>query len=90
VITSNTDPAIVARNITGARVTGFRVAGLSLVDSTIEADEIEVTGTTGCGIWIEGRSPSVIRAAYVHDNSGCAIRIGGGASRALSATAYRE
>jgi serine/threonine protein phosphatase PrpC len=82
-ITSNTGPAIVARNITAAGISGFRLAGLSLVDSTIEADEIEVTGATGCGIQIEGRSPSVIRAAYIHDNSGCAVRIGGGASPRL-------
>lgn len=82
-IASNTDPALIARGVTGASVTGFRTAGLAIVDSSIEVNEVEVTGANGCGIQIEGRSPSVIRASYVHDNTGCGILIDGGASPRL-------
>jgi serine/threonine protein phosphatase PrpC len=82
-VNSNTDPALIARNVTGASVTGLRTAGLSIVDSSIEVNDVEVTGATGCGIQIDGRSPSVIRASYIHDNAGCAVRIDGGASPRL-------
>jgi hypothetical protein len=83
-ITSNTDPPLIARDVHGARVTGFRVSGLLIVDSSIEANELEVTGASGCGVHIEGRSGGVIRASYIHDNAGCAVLMETGATTRLA------
>jgi parallel beta-helix repeat protein len=49
---------------------------LLLEDSAIEIDDTEISGATDCGVHLEA-SPGILRANFIHDNSGCGVWIGG-------------
>jgi len=79
--------AFAARGVHKGRLSGFRVlgdanmplaTGVLLDDSSLEVDDLEISGARDCGIRIAGSSAPVLRANFVHDNFGCGIWIGGG------------
>jgi hypothetical protein len=68
-------PAVIAENVRGARFSGFRIladpqmpvsVGISLRDSAVEIDDVEVKGA-GIGVEIRGFSPVILRASAIHD-----------------------
>jgi serine/threonine protein phosphatase PrpC len=78
--------AVVVRGAKSGRLSGFRLegtaanpmrVGLLLADSSLDADDLEITGARDCGIRIQGISKGVLRANYIHDNPGCGISIAG-------------
>jgi serine/threonine protein phosphatase PrpC len=80
-----TGPAVTADNITGARLSGFRIlaapemplhVGISLRDSQVEIDDVEVSGA-GIGIEIRGHASPVLRANAIRDSGAEGILIVG-------------
>jgi hypothetical protein len=78
-------PAVVAENVTGARITGFRIladaamplaAGIVLVNSVAEVDEVEVSGA-GVGIEVRGGARVALRGSSIHDCAGVGVLISG-------------
>jgi parallel beta-helix repeat protein len=78
--------AVIARGLKSGRFGGFRIVGdatspLSLgvlaQSSSVEIDDLEISGATDCGVRMEGSSGGVLRSSYVHDNAGCGVWIGG-------------
>lgn len=76
--------AVEARDIKNARFVGFRIrgnkgsgysVGLRITNSTIIVEDLDIADTTFSGIEIEGMGSSVLRANYIHDNSGAGIMI---------------
>jgi serine/threonine protein phosphatase PrpC len=70
-------PAVLAENVTGARLSGFRILGdsatplnigISLRNSTVEIDDVEVKGA-GIGVEIRGSASPVLRANAIRENS---------------------
>ena len=77
-------PAVVAQEVTGARLAGFRIAGdaqaplqvgLRLADSTVEVEGIEITGAQTVAIDVAGADRSAIRASFLHDNPGGGVLV---------------
>ena len=73
--------AIAAENVQGARLVGFLVdgerrleVGVQLDGSTIELEDMEVTGTTRAGVQMVG-GQSHLRANHIHDNAGNGVSI---------------
>jgi serine/threonine protein phosphatase PrpC len=71
----NNGPAVIAENVTAARFSGFRIladpqipvpVGISLRDSAVEIDDVEVKGA-GIGIEIRGAASPIVRASAVRD-----------------------
>lgn len=76
--------AITATSVRSGRLSGFRIegdaahplsVGLSLINSNVEVDDLEIIGAQECGIRIQGQSNAVLRANYIHGNSGCGVLI---------------
>jgi parallel beta-helix repeat protein len=77
--------AVTARNIRGARISGFRIEGGVLMQgASLDATDNEITGSSDCGVRIEGSSKGILRANFIHGNRGCGVLIEGGASPRLS------
>jgi serine/threonine protein phosphatase PrpC len=85
-------PAVIAENVTGARITGFRIladektpiaTGILLDRSDVEVDDIEIAGT-GVGIEMRDSGAARILGNSIHD---ClaegALAVGGGSPRIL-------
>ncbi len=77
--------AVVARGVTGAHVDGLRITGddthplrtgILVVDSTVEIDDVEVSGAIDAGIRMEGHSGGRLLGNFVHANSGAGVVIG--------------
>jgi PPM family protein phosphatase len=84
--------AVIAEGVRNARLVGFRIladdrmplsAGVVLVDSSIEVDDLEIAGAA-VGIEIRGASNPAIRACFIHDNSGPGISVAGTAAPWIS------
>ena len=78
--------AFIARGVRSGRLSGFRIegddaaplsTGVLLDHATIEIDDLDISGARDCGIRIDGASGGVLRANFVHDNTGCGVWIGG-------------
>lgn len=80
------DPGIgiAAHNLKAARITGFRIegtdanplaTGLWVDNSSIEVNELAVTGANHCGVHFTGNSAGVLRASDIHAGSGCGLLI---------------
>ncbi len=78
-------PAVIAEGVKGARISGFRIladeqtplsVGIRLVDSDVEADDMEVD-RAGVGMEIRGGSVMLVGNA-IHDCSGEGVLILGG------------
>ena len=59
--------------------------GMRIHDSDVEVSDIEVSGTTRAGIWIEGNSRSGIAGSYIHSNLGSGIVALGSSAPRLTA-----
>lgn len=77
--------AVVARGLRSGRLSGFRIVGdaalplalgVLIENSSLEIDDLEIAGARDCGIRVDGSSRGVLRSSYIHDNSGCGVRIG--------------
>ena len=78
--------AIAAHNLKAARVTGFRIegtdanpltAGIWMDSSSVEANELTISGANHCAVHFTGNSAGVLRASDIQDASGCSILIEG-------------
>jgi hypothetical protein len=78
--------AVVARGVRDARVKGLHLegdekhplrTGLLIADSSIEAEDIEVSGASECGVKIEGESHPLVMASNFHSNSGPGVIVKG-------------
>ena len=83
---STTDPGVVilARGVNDARVKGLRVTGdethplrtgLLIDNSSIEAEDLDVSGAIDSAIRIEGDSHPLVLGNYLHGNSGTGVII---------------
>jgi serine/threonine protein phosphatase PrpC len=90
-------PAVIAENVQGARISGLRIladdqmplpAGLKLVDSEVEADDMEVDHA-GVGIEIHGGSTLLVGNA-IHDCAAEGVLILGGTGHWLSHNAIQR
>jgi PPM family protein phosphatase len=91
-------PAVSAEGVTGARISGFRIladaqmplsAGIVLVNSQVEMDDLEVSGAA-IGIEIRGAASPVLRASAIHDCTGEGILISGASTPWLSHNAIQR
>ena len=76
--------AVIARGIRSGRVAGLRIAGdealplrtgILVSGAAVELDDIEISGARDAAIWIDGSSQAVLRANYIHGNSGFGVVI---------------
>jgi hypothetical protein len=74
--------AVVARGVPAGRFEGFRIAGdethplrtgILIVNSSIEADDIEISGAIEAGIRVEGESHPLLLGNFIHSNSGAGV-----------------
>jgi len=91
-------PAVSAEDVTGARISGFRIladaqmplsAGIVLVNSQVEMDDLEVAGA-GIGVEIRGAASPVLRASAIHDCTGEGVLISGASTPWLSHNAIQH
>ena len=91
-------PAVSAEDVTGARISGFRIladaqmplsAGIVLVNSQVEMDDMEVAGAA-IGVEIRGAASPVLRANAIHDSAGEGILISGASTPWLSHNAIQR
>jgi PPM family protein phosphatase len=84
------DFAIIASNITTARIIGLKIVGdesaplttgIRIVNSNVLIEDVEVAGTRGPGVEIIGDGTSTLRANFIHDNLGGGVIIRGENSR---------
>lgn len=78
--------AIVARGIKEARLKGFHIegnetyplrTGALIENSSLEVDELEVTGATDCGMRISGDAHPLVMAGNFHNNGGAGLIVQG-------------
>jgi len=90
-------PAVSADDVTGARLSGFRIladaqmplpAGIVLINSQVEMDDLEVAGPA-IGVEIRGTASPVLRASAIHD-CGEGILIAGASQPWLSHNAIQR
>jgi parallel beta helix pectate lyase-like protein len=85
-------PAVTAQGVEDARIEGFRIAGdvqaplqvgIRLADSSVEIENVEISGAVTAGIDVVGQGVSTIRYSHVHDNPGGGVLVEGGAAPRL-------
>jgi hypothetical protein len=87
-LSAASDPgvAVVARGVKEARIKGLHLVGneahplhtgLLIADSSIEAEDIEVTGASECGVRISGDAHPLVMAGNFHGNSGPGVIVQG-------------
>ena len=92
---SLTDPglALAARGVSDARVNGLRILGdeahplrigALLSSSSIEMDDVEVSGAIETGVRIDGASQSTLLADFIHANVGPGVTIADNSSPRLA------
>jgi hypothetical protein len=83
---SEDEAAISADGLAGGGLSGMVIrpgpgarlpVGIRIHDSEMEISNVEVSGTSRAGIWIDGNSRATLVAAYVHSNAGPGIIIAG-------------
>ncbi len=76
--------AVVARGVPGGRLEGFRIVGdethplrtgILIVNSSVEVDDVEISGAIDAAIHIEGESHPLLLGNFIHSNSGAAVAI---------------
>ena len=91
-------PAILAEGVKGARVTGFLVqadaqaplsAGIVLINSEVELDDIEISGPR-IGVEIRGMASPILRANSIHDCAAEGVLITGPSTPWISHNAIRD
>jgi serine/threonine protein phosphatase PrpC len=90
--------AIYCEGLQNARVVGFRIladdkmplsAGVVVVDSSIELEDLEIAGAT-VGIEVRGASSPAIRACYIHQIPGPGIAISGSGAPWISHNLFAQ
>jgi parallel beta-helix repeat protein len=98
---SASDPgvAVVARHIKEGRVKGLHLVaddthplkyGLVMADSSIQIEDVEVSGATEAGLRIEGDSHPLIVGSSFHSNAGPGVVIRGSSSPQLTGNRIAE
>ena len=91
-------PAILAEGVKGARVTGFLVqadaqaplsAGIVLINSEVELDDLEISGPR-IGVEIRGMASPILRANSIHDCAAEGVLIMGPSTPWISHNAIRD
>ena len=81
---SETDPAVVAADVTDAEFVGFRIVGdaatplgtgVLVRNSSVSIVDVEVTGAVNVAIAINDMSGASVLASDIHDNPGAALAI---------------
>ncbi len=94
---SETDPAVVAFDVTGAELTGFRIvgdaatplgAGVIVRNSAVTLSDLEITGAHRVALEYIGSQGGSIVGGYIHDNPGAAIVVRNGASPRIAQNAF--
>ena len=76
--------AVVARGVPAGRFEGFRIVGdethplrtgILIVNSSIEADDVEISGAIDAGVRVEGESHPLLLGNFIHSNSGAGVVI---------------
>jgi len=89
---SDTGIAIVARGVKEGRIKGLHLTGdethplrigLLIADSSIEAEDIEISGALDAGLRIDGDSHPLVLDSSFHANSGPGVVVHGGSSPRL-------
>jgi hypothetical protein len=84
--------SVVAQGIRTGRISGFKIqggganslsVGISIMDSGLSVEDMEVVGATTAGVLVGGRSVAVLRGNFVHDNAGTGIVVQGEAAPRL-------
>jgi serine/threonine protein phosphatase PrpC len=90
-------PAVMARDIKGARFSGFRIladsemplsAGIVLTNSEVEVDDVEVEGA-GIGVEIRGSASPVLRSDDIRNCTAEGVLIAGTSAPWISHNAFR-
>jgi hypothetical protein len=85
-------PAVIADQVTGARLSGFRImadaamplnVGIDIRNSAVEIDDVEVKGA-GIGIEIRGNASPVVRASAIRDSAAEGVLVIGSSQPWLS------
>lgn len=83
---SDAGVALIARGVKEARIKGLHVegsethplrTGLLIADSSIEVEDLEVSGASDCGVRISGDAHPLLMAGNFHNNGGPGIIIQG-------------
>ncbi len=91
--TNDAGAGLIARGITDARVSGLRISGdethplrtgILMADSSVEIEDIDVSGATDAGVSIEGSSGGVLLANFIHANPGAGVVIKGRSTSRLA------
>lgn len=86
---SETDPAVVAFEITDAEISGFRIlgdaatplgVGIVVRNSMVTLSDLEIAGATSAAVEFVGSQGGSMVAGYFHDNLGPAIAVRDGAA----------
>ena len=89
---SNAGIAVIAQGVKEGRIKGLHLegneahplrTGLQIIDSSIEAEDIEVSGAQECGVRIEGDSHPLIMASNIHGNAGPGVIVQGASAPRL-------
>jgi hypothetical protein len=92
-----TDPAVVAFEVTEAVLSGFRIlgdaatplgSGVLVRNSTVTLSDLEIAGARGAGVEYRGGNGGSIVGGYFHDNAAAAIAVGSGASPRIAHNAF--
>ena len=94
---SESDPAVVAFEITGAELSGFRIlgdaatplgTGVVVRNSQVTLSDLEIAGATSAAIEFVGSQGGSMVAGYFHDNLGPAIAVRDGAAPRIAHNAF--
>jgi hypothetical protein len=94
---SETDPAVVAFDVTDAGLSGFRIlgdaatplgAGVIVRNATVTLNDLEIAGARNAAVEYIGPKGGSIVAGYFHDNPGAAIVVRSGASPRIAHNAF--
>lgn len=75
-------PAVSGDGVLDVRFSGFRIAGtadaplavgLRLADSTVDVEDVEISGASAAGLEIANADRSVVRFSFIHDNRGTGV-----------------
>lgn len=89
---NNAGLAVLAQGVKEARIKGLHLegdeahplrTGLQITDSSIEAEDIEVSGAQECGVRIQGDSHPLIMASNIHGNAGPGVVVQGSSAPRL-------
>jgi PPM family protein phosphatase len=83
------EPAVLARNVSGAEIVNFRISGdaatplpvgILVQNSTISILHVEITGATRAALEFAGGGASTVMASDIRDNAGAALVVRDGSS----------